>query len=266
MKPPRFRAVGATSALKEEIIARALAAGFDDVGFAAARLLDDDLRRLEEWLADDRHGEMEWLARDPRRRAEPTSWVKSVIVFARAYAPLEWNQVERRYAAYAEGGDYHRDLKSRLDSIAQFIRDRGGRAKRFVDTSAILERAWAREAGIGFIGRNTMLISRTHGPNMYLAEIFTDMELEPDESGTGTCGRCTRCLDICPTSALDEKGLDARKCISYLTIELKRTMTEEEKAMTGPWDFGCDDCVTICPYTRRGLPPIRPGGRGVTRR
>lgn len=265
MKPPRFRAAGATSAFKEEIIGVAIAAGFDDIGFAAARPLEDDLARLHAWLAEERHGEMSWMARDPRRRAAPSPWVRSVIVCAKAFAPLAWNDGERRYAAYAEGDDYHRTMKGMLDAIAIRIRERGGRAKRFVDTGAILERAWARESGIGFIGRNTMLISRTHGPDVFLGVVFTDLAIEPDEPGTGTCGRCTRCLDVCPTQALDDRGIDARRCISYLTIELKRPMTAEEKEMTGPWDFGCDDCVTICPYTVRGLPPIRPSRRGVVR-
>lgn len=252
--------------IKEEIIAAAKSAGFDDIGFARARKLTGDHQRLVEWIGAGRHGEMSWMARDPERRAAPSDWVRTVIALATAFPPLEHAPGEPRYAAYAEGHDYHKTLKARMSSVCEVIRSFGGRAKKFVDTSAVLERAWAREAGLGFIGRNMMLISRAHGPNVYLSVIFTDLEIVPDALGTGTCGECTRCLEACPTSALDDRGLDAKKCISYLTIEVDRPLTSSEKKMTGDWTFGCDECVTVCPYTVRGLEPVAPNGRGVTRR
>jgi epoxyqueuosine reductase len=251
---------------KERIIAASVAAGFDDVGFASARRLEEDIVRLEEWIRDGRNGELNWMARNPARRGTQSEWVRTVIVFAKAFAPLRWESGERRHAAYADGHDYHSALRRMLDPVVGMIRSEGGRAIRFVDTGAVFERAWAREAGLGFIGRNTMLLSRRHGPNVNLAAVFTDLILEPDAAATGTCGECTRCLDACPTQALDDRGLDARRCISYLTIELKRPMTDAEREMAGEWEFGCDVCVDVCPYTVRGLEPIRPRGRGVTRR
>lgn len=257
--------VESREATKEKIIAAARIAGFDAIGFAKARPLLADSARLLSWIEAGRHGEMSWIARDPVRRAEPSEWVKTVIAFATSFAPLRWDPGEKKYASYAEGHDYHKTAKARMNPVCDVIRSCGGKAKKFVDTSAVLERAWAREAGLGFIGRNMMLISRDHGPNVYLSVIFTDLELPADESGTGTCGECTRCLDACPTSALDHDGLDARKCISYLTIEVKRPLEEAERKAAGDWTFGCDECVTVCPYTIRGLPAVRPKKRGVTR-
>jgi epoxyqueuosine reductase len=252
--------------LKDRVASTARDAGFDDVGFAAARRLEEDIARLRDWIAAGRNGELDWMARNPERRGTQSEWVRTVIVFAKAYAPLKWEPGERRHAAYADGHDYHATLRRMLDPVVGLIRAEGGRAIRFVDTGAVFERAWAREAGLGFIGRNTVLISRAHGPHVNLSAVFTDLVFEPDAPGTGTCGECTRCLEACPTRALDEKGLDARRCISYLTIELERPMTDGERAATGEWDFGCDICVDVCPYTVRGLPAIRPRGRGVTRR
>lgn len=252
--------------LKEELIAAATGeAGLADIGFATAEFLAEDYGRLERWLEAGRHGEMSWMARDPLRRASADDWVKTVVVVAKEYPPIEFPEGAAKYAAYAEQDDYHVTMKKAMDVLTAMIRKRGGRAKRFVDTSAILERAWAVKAGLGFIGRNTMLLSRTHGPYVLLGAIFTDVEFESDAAGTGTCGECTRCIDICPTNALDEYGLDARKCISYLTIELKRPLTETEEAMTGEWEFGCDDCLTICPYTKFALSPIPATKRRVTR-
>lgn len=251
--------------MKSEIAAAARAAGFDDVGFATAGMLDADLGRLRAWLEQGRHGEMGWMAREPEKRASTSEWVRSVIVFSKAYPPLEFPPGVKKYAAYAEGKDYHQDLKARLLQVAEVIRRHGGRAQRFADTGAVLERAWAQKAGLGFIGRNTLLLSRTHGPYVLLSVIFTDLEIAPDAPGVGSCGECTRCIEMCPTHALDADGLDARKCISYLTIELGRPMTRAEASMTGEWEFGCDTCIMVCPYASYAPPPVKAVQRGVER-
>lgn len=251
--------------LKEALREAAAAAGFADLGCARARVLEDDAARLERWIGEGRHGEMSWFEDRPRRRATLSPWVRTVLVTTTAYPILAWEPGEARYASYAEGSDYHDTVHDRLAPLAALLRQAGGRAKRLVDTGALLERAWAREAGLGFLGRNTMLIAAKGGPAVLLGVILTDLELPPDAPGTGTCGECVRCLEACPTGALDDRGLDARRCISYLTIELKRPMTEEERARTGPWTFGCDECLTSCPYTIRGLPWVRPARRGATR-
>lgn len=257
--------VGTGAALKDAVRAALIEAGFSDAGFARAQRLDEDANRMNAWLADGRHGEMEWLADRPERRATLSRWVRTVIVAAWPYPLLRWEPGEPRYASYAEGEDYHKSLRRALGPAAAILRSAGGRAHRIIDTSACFERAWAREAGVGFIGRNRMLIARRGGPAVLLAAILTDRELAPDAPGTGTCGECVRCLEACPTQALDDRGLDARRCISYMTIELRRPMTDEERNLCGPWTFGCDDCVTSCPYTVRGLPPVRPVLRGTTR-
>lgn len=251
--------------VKEAIRESAYAAGFDDVGFAEGGRLPDDEVRLRRWIEDGRHGGMSWIARDTARRSTTSEWVRTVVALAKAYPPLIFADGERRHASYADGHDYHRTLKAMMTGVAAAIRSFGGRAKRFVDTGAILERAWARSAGLGFIGKSTMLLSRSHGPHVYLGVIFTDLLLEPDRSAVGDCGDCVKCIEACPTSALDERGLDARKCISYLTIELKRPMTPVERSATGEWDFGCDVCIDVCPYASYALPAIAPHGRGVTR-
>lgn len=250
---------------KSDIRNVAVERGFDDVGFARAGFLNDEYERLTVWLENDRHGEMKWMERDPRSRAGTDDWVKTVIVFAKAYPPLLFEPGQKKYAAYAEGHDYHKTLKAMLIPVAEKIRSSGGKAKRFVDTGAILEKAWAQRAGLGFLGRNTMLLSRTHGPYVYLGLIFTDLEFDPDPVGTGTCGDCVRCIEVCPTQALDDQGIDARKCISYLTIELKRPLTDDEKSQLGDWEFGCDDCLTICPYSKEALPAVSAISRGVSR-
>lgn len=252
--------------LKKSLRGIALASGFAELGVARARALVAERERLVAWLATGRHGEMQWLARSPERRASPPPWARSVVMLTYPYPPLLFPPGVRRYAAYAEGTDYHEVLPRLRRPLETAIAAAGGRSHGFVDSGAVMEKAWAAAAGLGFIGRHSLLVSHTHGPYVLLAGIFTDLELPPDEPDSGGCGDCRRCIESCPAGALDEQGLDARRCIAYLTIELKRPLTDEERALSGEWEFGCDACLAACPHAARALPAVPAVRRGVVRR
>ncbi|RMH58878.1 MAG: tRNA epoxyqueuosine(34) reductase QueG [Candidatus Hydrogenedentota bacterium] len=256
---------GKAADIRERLEELAFRNGFSDLGVVAPEIPREDRERFRRWLAQGRHGEMEYMARRVEHRLEFEDWVKSLIVLTRPYPPLRFPKGKKRYAAYAEGEDYHKTIRRALLPLAEEIRAAGGRARRFVDTSSVLERSLAARAGLGFIGRSTMLLSRTHGPYVFLCGIKTDLVLPPDSPGTGTCGECRRCIETCPGNALDEEGLDSRKCVSYLTIELKRPRTLEEERLVGEWEFGCDVCIEVCPYAKFALPPVVPRRRGVER-
>jgi epoxyqueuosine reductase len=244
--------------LKREIVERARALGFDScrVAAAAAPRHGNEFRA---WLRDGAAGEMDWLARGEEKRCDPQqvlAGARSVIVVALNYwqgdRPLDATQAATgRIARYAWGDDYHEVMLSRLEQLDEFLCDRGGTQKCYVDTGPILERDHAAEAGIGWHGKSTMLIDPKLGTWFFLAEILTTLNLVADQPQPSRCGTCVRCITACPTGAITESHrLDARRCISYLTIELKGSIPPELRPLIGDRIYGCDDCLDACPWNR----------------
>jgi len=246
-----------TRALKR----RALDEGFDFVGVARAEPLHRHRAALAAWLEGDRHATMAWLARDPEMRSDPGRLLqgcRSVAVFAMNYWPGERRARTRegtaRVALYARGRDYHRVLREKLKRLAAWVTESTGRATRtFVDTGPVLERAWAEQAGVGWIGKNANLLTRELGSWLLLGEILTVAELEPDAGPHADhCGTCTACLDACPTGAIVEEGVvDSGLCISYWTIEHRGAVPDGRRAGNGDWIFGCDVCQEVCPWNQQ---------------
>jgi epoxyqueuosine reductase len=248
--------------VKEEIRRRALELGFDACGFAAAQP-PPHAPEFNAWLAAGRHGEMAWLPRNAPKRSDPSQVLpgaRSVIALAVNYnpppppppapSPASGAGAVARYAQHA---DYHDILGARLAALSTFVQDQapGSRSLWYVDTGPILERDFAERAGLGFIGKHTNVISRRLGNWIFLAEILTTLELEPDAPEHNRCGSCRSCLDACPTAAITAPfQLDARRCISYLTIELKGPIPEEFRPAIERRIFGCDDCLAVCPWNR----------------
>jgi epoxyqueuosine reductase len=252
------------TSLTEEIRARALALGFDEARFATAELSPQTGARLREFLALGRHGTMGWLARDPDRRADPRAlWPegRSVVVCAQNYGPTgdpmaTLGRPDRAtISVYARHRDYHDLMKGRLKQLAGWMHGRlGANVKVFVDTAPLLEKPLAERAGTGWQGKHTNLVSRRFGSWLFLGEVLTDLELEPDAPETDHCGSCRRCLDICPTKAFPAPyQLDARRCISYLTIEHVGPIPRELRPQIGNRVFGCDDCLAVCPWNKFAL-------------
>jgi epoxyqueuosine reductase len=259
--------------------------GFDLIGIAPAdRAPHAEAYRL--WLQHNYHAEMHWLARDPQRREDPHQilpGVQSVVVVGLSYfvgdARSElWRDPARgRIARYAWGQDYHEAMLPRLRTLGDFINRETGQSRRqraYVDTGPILERDFAAQAGLGFIGKNTLLIHPQMGSYLFLGEVLIDLELEYDEPAPdggascqvgspgeskriGTCGNCTRCLEICPTHAFPAPYiLNSNLCISYLTIEHRGAIPVALRPLIGNWIFGCDECQEICPWVRRYTPRL----------
>ena len=254
---------GATA--KAEIAAEARALGFDAVGFAAPRQADGVAADLGAFLAQGLHGDMDWLARHPERRAAPVVlWpeVRSVIAVGLNYGPDEdpLALLERRDRAavsvYARGRDYHDVLKKRLKRLARFVAGRfETQVKVFVDTAPVMEKPLAMRAGVGWQGKHTNLVSREWGSWLFLGEVFTALELEPDRPEADHCGSCRACLDVCPTRAFTAPyRLDATRCISYLTIEHKGHIAAEFRQAMGNRVYGCDDCLAVCPWNKFAEP------------
>jgi epoxyqueuosine reductase len=240
---------------------QALALGFDAIGFAPASQSDRARRGLVDFLAQGLQGDMGWLAAGSDERADPRRlWpdARSVIVLAMNYGPAEdpLPLLEARdrgaISVYARGKDYHELVKSRLKALARILVERlGPSVKVFVDTAPVMEKPLGEAAGLGWQGKHTNLVSRAHGSWLFLGEIFTDLALEPDAAEEDHCGQCRRCLDICPTGAFPAPyKLDARRCISYLTIEHKGHIPRELRAAMGNRIYGCDDCLAICPWNK----------------
>ena len=251
------------AALAERIKTWSLELGFQQLGIAGIALGQDEAH-LHDWLAKGQHGRMDYMARHGDKRSRPDELVPGTlrVVSVRmdygdgddgqAWATL--GQGERAYVArYALGRDYHKVLRNRLqklaDRIAAHIGPFGYRA--FVDSAPVLERALARDAGLGWIGKHSCVINRSAGSWFFLGEIYTDLPLPVDAPASAHCGTCTRCIEVCPTGAIVEPyRVDARRCISYLTIELKEAIPEELRPLVGNRIFGCDDCQLACPWNK----------------
>jgi|ERR1017187_4960725 epoxyqueuosine reductase len=250
------KATPKTFGLERQIKARARDIGFDLVGITTAQPPQHS-QHLQQWLAKDFHGEMDYLARNVDKRVNPSKILadaRSIVVVGLNYYTGDHDRTGR-IARYAWGTrDYHEVMSGKLEQLAGGIAEIGGPSTRclgYVDTGPILERDLAQRAGIGFIGKHTNLISRQLGNWLFLGEILTNLELPPDRPEREYCGTCQRCRDVCPTRAIvGPYQLDARLCISYLTIELKGSIPVELRPRIGDHVFGCDDCLEVCPWNR----------------
>ena len=248
-------------AIKKRIREEALSLGFGAVGFAAASE-SPHAGRLTAWLEAGHHGTMRWMARDPARRSDPRAVLPragTVVSVSIPYYRGDWpagtgdDAPRGRIARYAWGRDYHKRIRRRLKLLARAILAQCPDARwlAYVDTGPMLDRAWAERAGIGWIGKNTNVILQGRGSWSFLGEILTDLELEPDPPARNHCGTCARCIDACPTRAIvGPYQLDARRCISYLTIEHRGAIPLELRPAIGTRIFGCDDCQEVCPWNR----------------
>jgi len=261
--------------LTARIKAEAEAVGFARVGVAQAGALDEEGMHLDAWLAAGRHGQMSWMATTAAVRKDPRDPnmlenAKSVIVMAAPY--VRRNAYEgpppARIAKYAVGRDYHNVLTKKGRKVARVLQEAGFIARVAVDSKPVFERAWAERAGVGFVGKNCCLIVPGVGSHAFLACVVTTAPLSPDEPMNRRCGSCTLCLDACPTRAFSgPRSLDARKCISYLTIEHRGAIPAAHRKALGPWAFGCDVCQDICPYNQTSgaaggsLDAFEPGDR-----
>ncbi|WP_293788049.1 tRNA epoxyqueuosine(34) reductase QueG [uncultured Pedobacter sp.] len=233
--------------------------GFLSCGIAKAEFLEEEAPRLEKWLNQNRHGEMKYMENYFDKRLDPRLLVdgaKSVISLSLNYYTEEKQADPNapKISRYAYGQDYHTVIKEKLKELTHFIEENIGEVsgRAFVDSAPVLDRAWAKKSGIGWIGKNSNLISKTDGSFFFLAELIVDLDLDYDHPYQADyCGSCTRCLDACPTDAIiAPQVVDGTKCISYLTIELKNEIPNEFKDKMSNWMFGCDICQDVCPWNR----------------
>jgi epoxyqueuosine reductase len=250
---------------REQIRDKALALGFDAVGFARAQTTPDAKRYLADFVAKGLHGDMGWLADTAERRADPgVLWpdARTAIVVGLNYGPASdpLSSLAARdqgtISVYAQGRDYHDVLKKRLRVLARWVNETfKAEVKLFVDTAPLMEKHLAASSSLGWQGKHTNLVSREFGSWLFLGEVLTALELEPDAPEGDHCGECQRCLDICPTAAFTGPyRLDARRCISYLTIEHKGHIDAELRPLMGNRIYGCDDCLAVCPWNKFASP------------
>ena len=246
--------------------------GFDFCGIAAAEFLEEEAPRLENWLNNGMHGKMSYMENHFEKRLDPGKLVpgaKSVVTLIFNYYPEKdiayiqdsTKSNSLKIAKYAYGEDYHfvikRKLKELMDQLREYVGDFNGRV--FVDSAPILERVWAQKGGIGWIGKNSLLLNKSMGSFFFLAELILDLELEYDGPVKDYCGSCTKCMDACPTDAIPQPYiLDSSKCISYLTIELKDQIPQKFAGKMENWIFGCDICQDVCPWNRFSKPHSEP--------
>jgi len=265
--------VGVADAAKDSprraIADRALAEGFDAVGFARATLGEATREHLSAFLSEGLHGDMGWLEDKADRRGDPrVLWPEAttVIALGLSYAPPDdplsalLRRDEGVVSVYARGRDYHLVVKKKLKALGGWLaREYGCGVKVFVDTAPVMEKPLAAAAGIGWQGKHTNLVSRAHGSWLFLGEIYTTLDLPPDSPEEDHCGTCRRCLDSCPTGAFPAPyRLDARRCISYLTIEHAGPIDEALRPLMGNRIYGCDDCLAVCPWNRFARPTTEP--------
>jgi epoxyqueuosine reductase len=247
-----------TSIVKQE----AARLGFDFCSISKARFLSEEAPKFENWLNQNYHGNMAYMANYFDKRLDPRLLVpgaKSVISLMINYFP-EKTQVHAdapKISKYAYGSDYHEVIKSKLNELVESLRQKVGDidGRAFVDSAPVMDKAWAKNSGMGWMGKNTNIINKNSGSFFFIAELICDLELEPDNTIKDYCGTCTKCLDACPTDALFAPyQIDASKCISYLTIELKDEIPNSFKGQMENWAFGCDICQDVCPWNRFSKP------------
>ncbi|PHN95630.1 tRNA epoxyqueuosine(34) reductase QueG [Maribacter sp. 6B07] len=239
--------------------------GFLSCGISKADFLEEEAPRLEKWLNNNMHGEMSYMANHFDKRLDPRKLVegsKSVISLLLNYFP-EKTQREDSYkiSKYAYGQDYHHIIKGKLRQLQEFITEEIGEVhgRAFVDSAPVLDKAWAAKSGLGWVGKNSNLLTQQVGSFYFIAELIVDIDLEYDNAVTDHCGTCTACLDACPTQAIVEPYVvDGSKCISYFTIELKNELPNEMKGSFDDWMFGCDVCQDVCPWNRFSKPHNEP--------
>src|SRR4051812_22075763 len=247
--------------LKRALADRAMQLGFDLIRTTVPEAIPQAGARLDSWLAEGHHGTMEWMAANTERRRDPRGlWarVRSIVMLGASYAPpydpmdALGSKAQGLVSAYAARRDYHDVLKGRLKELGGYLAaEASSDVKVFVDTAPVMEKALAEAAGLGWIGKHSVLVSREHGSWLFLGAIFTTAELPPDEPEATHCGSCRRCLDVCPTDAFPAPHqLDARRCIAYLTIEHKGPIAREFRTAIGNRIFGCDDCLAVCPWNK----------------
>ncbi|MFY0594049.1 tRNA epoxyqueuosine(34) reductase QueG [Roseivirga sp.] len=233
--------------------------GFDFCGISKAEFLADEAPKLEAWLKSGAHGKMSYMENHFDKRLDPSKLVpgaKSVVSLLYNYYPETDLSVEKppnhKIAKYAYGTDYHFVIKDKLKTFLEELNTKIGHieGRVFVDSAPVMERQWAEKSGLGWIGKNTLLINKNQGSFFFIAELIIDLELESDGPIKDYCGTCTKCVDACPTDAITPYELDASKCISYLTIELKDSIPNEFKNKMEGWAFGCDICQDVCPWNR----------------
>lgn len=252
---------------KSDLIKRkAQELGFAGCGVSKAGFLEEEAPRLEKWLKEGMNGTMKWMENHFDKRLDPTLLVpgaKSVISFTLNYYPEQVQKDEEapKFAKYAYGEDYHFVIKDKLRELVDFIRDHIGEVegRAFVDSAPVLDRVWAAKSGLGWIGKNSLLLTKKSGSFFFIGELITDLELEADAPTTDHCGSCTACMDACPTEAIVQPYIiDSKKCISYLTIELRDAIPESFAGEMNNWAFGCDVCQDVCPWNRFSKPTKEP--------
>ena len=232
--------------------------GFLSCGISKAEFLEEEAFRLESWLNQNKHGKMHYMENHFDKRLDPTLLVegaKSVVSLTYNYynENLQQDPKAPKISKYAYGIDYHYVIRDKLNQLLEFIKEEIGDVygRAFVDSAPILEKAWAKKSGLGWVGKHSNLLSQKVGSFYFLAELIIDLELEPDHAVTDHCGSCTACIDACPTEAITEPySVDGNKCISYFTIELKENIPTDMKGKFDNWMFGCDVCQDVCPWNR----------------
>ena len=250
------------------IVAEAESLGFDACGIARATALETESLHVEQWLEAEHEGEMGYLTRNKEKRYDPRLLVegtKSIVTVLYNYFPKQQlgDGEHFKIAKYAYGADYHDVLKRKMRLLLERIENQTGKLENtriFVDSAPVLDRAWAVRCGLGFIGKNTTLIHPKKGSFFFIGHLFLPLDLtETGQVLTNRCGRCTKCLDACPTGALEAPfHIDARKCISYLTIEYKGSLDDLDPKTFNGWMYGCDICQDVCPYNRFSMPNLEP--------
>ncbi len=235
--------------------------GFDDFGVSRSQYLEEEAPRLETWLKRDFHGKMKYMENWFDMRLDPSRILpgaKTVITFIQNYYPAEYQKAgSYKVAKYAYGEDYHFVIKRKLKNIAMALSEEFGEFswRAFVDSGPMLDRVWAKKAGLGWIGKNSLLLNKDRGSFFFIGHLVTDLDIPEDLQVSDHCGTCTRCIDACPTDAIPEPYVvDGSKCISYFTIELKESIPSEFQDMYQDWVFGCDICQDVCPWTSKSKP------------
>lgn len=251
----------------QQLKQKALALGFSGVQIAEAKELTEEARKLEQWLNSGFHGQMHYMSNHFEKRIDPRKLVegaKSVVSLMYNYhnPQKQEDSTAPKISTYAYGKDYHYVVKAKLHELLAYMQEEIGEinGRCFVDSAPVLERDWAKHSGLGWIGKNTLLINKQKGSFFFLAELIIDIPLDYDAPIKDYCGTCTRCIDACPTNAIDEKGylVDGSKCISYFTIELRDELPKELKGQFDNWMFGCDICQDVCPWNRFSTPHQEP--------